>query len=118
MAHHLLLSYTSMISASQAGLAVLSLFLCAMALLLCASHTRKLRRRLCTCYGMAMARNETDPVSIMHLGGEEQQDSIWQKNILMGGKCQLPDFSGVIVYDSAGNLISSSQPSRPALPWK
>ncbi|KAE9609676.1 hypothetical protein Lal_00006544 [Lupinus albus] len=28
---------------------------------------------------------------------------VWQKEILMGGKCEPLDFSGVIYYDSTGN---------------
>lgn len=52
--------------------------------------------------------------------GENQQVSgpFWQKNILMGGKCQLPDFSGVIIYDSARNAVTPNKPSQLALPWK
>lgn len=46
--------------------------------------------------------------------------SVWKKNIVMGGKCQLPDFSGVIIYDSAGNVVTPSKPSAAplALTWK
>ncbi|CAI9778003.1 unnamed protein product [Fraxinus pennsylvanica] len=43
--------------------------------------------------------------------------SVWKKNILMGGKCELPDFSGVIIYDSAGNVVTPAKTPR-ALPWK
>ncbi|KAL3830499.1 hypothetical protein ACJIZ3_019301 [Penstemon smallii] len=47
------------------------------------------------------------------------QGSVWKKNILMGGKCQLPDFSGVIIYDSTGNVVTpAKQPAFPALTWK
>ncbi|KAI3894919.1 hypothetical protein MKX03_022857 [Papaver bracteatum] len=38
--------------------------------------------------------------------------SLWQRNILMGGKCRLPVFSGVIVYDSEGNLVTPKRDSR------
>ncbi|KAI3939721.1 hypothetical protein MKW92_013584 [Papaver armeniacum] len=38
--------------------------------------------------------------------------SLWQRNILMGGKCRLPAFSGVIVYDSEGNLVAPKRDSR------
>ncbi|XP_061365194.1 uncharacterized protein LOC133308575 [Gastrolobium bilobum] len=31
---------------------------------------------------------------------------VWQKEILMGGKCEPLDFSGVIYYDSTGNQMS------------
>ncbi|XAR62237.1 hypothetical protein NMG60_11016924 [Bertholletia excelsa] len=43
--------------------------------------------------------------------------SLWQKNILMGGKCELPDFSGVIIYDAAGKVVSPAKAPR-TLPWK
>lgn len=39
---------------------------------------------------------------------------VWQKNILMGGKCQLPEFSGVINYDAAGNIVAPSGRPRAA----
>ncbi|KAL9236893.1 hypothetical protein vseg_011507 [Gypsophila vaccaria] len=53
-------------------------------------------------------------------GGQSQQFSgpVWQKHILMGGKCELPDFSGVIIYDPAGNVVTPAKPPRLALPWK
>lgn len=46
--------------------------------------------------------------------------SVWKKNIVMGGKCQLPDFSGVIIYDSIGNVVTPPKPSTAplALTWK
>ncbi|KAG5246129.1 Acetate kinase [Salix suchowensis] len=42
--------------------------------------------------------------------------SVWKKNILMGGKCQLPDFSGVIIYDSDGNVVTPAKNPRPYSP--
>ncbi|KAK9130068.1 hypothetical protein Sjap_010555 [Stephania japonica] len=30
---------------------------------------------------------------------------VWKKGIIMGKKCQLPDYSGAIIYDSAGRLV-------------
>jgi hypothetical protein len=48
----------------------------------------------------------------------EQVVSVWRKNILMGGKCQLPDFSGVIIYDSDGNVVTPAKNPRPLLTWK
>ncbi|CAN1137784.1 hypothetical protein LINPERHAP2_LOCUS10273 [Linum perenne] len=33
------------------------------------------------------------------------EGGLWQKSILRGEKCQLPEFSGVIFYDSRGNQI-------------
>ncbi|KAL2894385.1 Heat-inducible transcription repressor HrcA [Bienertia sinuspersici] len=124
MARPLTAAYSSL-STSQTGFAALSLFLCALALSLCASHSRRWRR-----WTMCYTRRGNDLI-IQQLHdeglifgppevGENQQVSgpVWQKNILMGGKCQLPDFSGVIIYDSAGNAVTSNKPSQLALPWK
>lgn len=45
--------------------------------------------------------------------------SVWQRNILMGGKCQLPDFSGVIIYDANGKVVTPPKAPRPLLlTWK
>ncbi|MCL7032688.1 hypothetical protein MKW94_025831 [Papaver nudicaule] len=33
------------------------------------------------------------------------KDVLWQKSIMMGEKCQPPDFSGVIYYDSQGHQV-------------
>lgn len=45
--------------------------------------------------------------------GEEEEEEerwgdggVWQKEILMGGKCEPLDFSGVIYYDSTGKQTS------------
>lgn len=43
-------------------------------------------------------------------------EEVWKKNILMGGKCQLPDFSGVIIYDAEGNVVTPAK--TPRLTWK
>lgn len=117
---------------SQLGLAVITLLLCAVALLMCASHSRKWRHRWIACYGFA---NE-DPVINLNIneptilttagnGGHESmmisgELSVWKKNIIMGGKCQLPDFSGVIIYDANGNIVTpaTSRTPRPLLTWK
>lgn len=45
-------------------------------------------------------------------GAGEASPCVWQKGILMGGKCQLPDFSGAINYDPAGNLVAPARPGR------
>lgn len=34
---------------------------------------------------------------------------LWQRPILMGEKCELPRFSGLILYDEQGRLLSESQ---------
>ncbi|XP_066328972.1 uncharacterized protein [Miscanthus floridulus] len=99
------------VAAAAAFLAV-----CALALALCASHSSpgpagRLRRALAS-----VSRRRTEPViAAMHQvqpGGGEASPCVWQKGILMGGKCQLPDFSGVINYDPAGNLIAPARPGR------
>ncbi|CAA6672736.1 unnamed protein product [Spirodela intermedia] len=37
--------------------------------------------------------------------GLEGDGCLWRKGILMGEKCQPPDFSGAIIYDAAGNVV-------------
>ncbi|KAL4351810.1 hypothetical protein GQ457_06G008140 [Hibiscus cannabinus] len=127
--------HSTPVDASQAGLAVVTLLLCAFALIKCASHSRKLRRQWRACYEF-FDEDDFDPViEIQHQGtgsetsGYEATDAVadtsmfsreqpvWQKNILMGEKCQLPDFSGVIIYDSEGNLVTPSK-TPPLLTWK
>ncbi|KAL3644628.1 hypothetical protein CASFOL_009808 [Castilleja foliolosa] len=46
----------------------------------------------------------------IQLGQEES--GLWQKAIMMGEKCQPPEFSGVIYYDYSGNRI----PAMPKSP--
>lgn len=101
----------------------LSLFVCAAALLMCASHSRKWRQWR-ACY--EPDTDDTDRCHVIHhveQGGrnadvEDEDVSVWQKNILMGGKCQLPDFSGVIIYDSDGTVVTPAKTSRLLLTWK
>ncbi|XP_027335129.1 uncharacterized protein LOC113849423 [Abrus precatorius] len=106
-------------STSHIGLAVMTLMLCAIALLMCASHSRKWRQWV-SCYDAfgeePVIELNNEPV----ISGSEPQEeaSLWQKNILMGGKCQLPDFSGVIIYDSNGNIVNPAKNSRSLLTWK
>ncbi|CAL4889226.1 unnamed protein product [Urochloa decumbens] len=108
-----------------AAVAAMAAFLavCALALALCASHSSapgpgRLRRALAS-----VSRRRTEPViTAVHQvqpGGGEASPCVWQRGILMGGKCQLPDFSGVINYDPAGNLVAPPRPGRavPALGW-
>ncbi|PON96286.1 nucleolar protein [Trema orientale] len=123
MARQLLLFQHSSHSTNpfQVGMAGMTLFLCAMALFMCASHSRKWRQWK-ACY----EPDTDDPIvpHIQHGNGEpnvdvdEQEVSVWQKNILMGGKCQLPDFSGVIIYDSNGSIVPPTKSPRLLLPWK
>ncbi|RZC85916.1 hypothetical protein C5167_026592 [Papaver somniferum] len=42
---------------------------------------------------------------------------VWQRGILMGGKCQPPDFSGVIYYDVDGRQLSEIPRSPRASPF-
>lgn len=44
------------------------------------------------------------------------QGGLWQKAILMGEKCQPPEFSGVIYYDPFGNRVSELPRSPRASP--
>ncbi|XP_062218551.1 uncharacterized protein LOC133918612 [Phragmites australis] len=107
-------------SAQLVGAAAAFLAVCALALVLCASHSapERLRRALAS-----VSRRRADPViAAVHQvqpGEGVASPSVWQKGILMGGKCQLPDFSGVINYDPAGNLVAPARPGRavPALGW-
>ncbi|XP_021649518.2 uncharacterized protein LOC110641928 [Hevea brasiliensis] len=125
------------LNTSQAGMIGMALLLCAFALFMCASHSRKWRR-WSSCYGSSNhdpviqlnteAMTLSTGVHAIHGGsnnelmfcGEQQQQgvAVWQKNILMGGKCQLPDFSGVIIYDSDGNIITPAKNPHPLLTWK
>lgn len=50
--------------------------------------------------------------------GDEVEDGfgeggVWQRSILMGDKCQPPEFSGAIYYDSSGNQLSELPPRSP-----
>ncbi|KAF5194688.1 Transmembrane protein [Thalictrum thalictroides] len=38
---------------------------------------------------------------------------LWQRSILMGEKCQPPEFSGVIYYDHNGNQLPELPPRSP-----
>ncbi|XP_059630372.1 uncharacterized protein LOC132273434 [Cornus florida] len=121
--HHHLRNTTT----TQAGFAAVAFLLYAFALFMCASHSRKWHR-----WKAYYGYHNHDPViqlnsegmihGIQFNNGEGSaynggEVSVWQKNILMGGKCQLPDFSGVIIYDSTGNVAAPAKTSR-ALPWK
>ncbi|KAK9118436.1 hypothetical protein Scep_016529 [Stephania cephalantha] len=52
---------------------------------------------------------ESDDVA----GGGFGDGGLWQRSILMGEKCQPPDFSGVIYYDSYGKQLSEMPPRSP-----
>ncbi|KAL6646887.1 hypothetical protein ACP70R_015581 [Stipagrostis hirtigluma subsp. patula] len=40
-------------------------------------------------------------------GGGTPARPIWQRRVLMGGKCRLPRFSGMILYDESGRPVCS-----------
>ncbi|KAJ1385968.1 hypothetical protein SESBI_41220 [Sesbania bispinosa] len=106
-------------STSNIGFPIMTLMLCVIALLMCASHSRKWRQ-WSSCYN-AFAEEpviELNNEAVMSESEQQEEPSLWQKNILMGGKCQLPDFSGVIIYDSDGNIVNTAKTSRPLLTWK
>ncbi|CAN4124737.1 unnamed protein product [Withania somnifera] len=44
------------------------------------------------------------------------EEGLWKKAIMMGEKCQPPQFSGVIYYDSFGNRVSELPRSPRASP--
>lgn len=44
------------------------------------------------------------------------EGGLWQKEILMGVKCQPPEFSGVIYYDCDGKQVSEFPPRSPRSP--
>ncbi|XP_010062072.2 uncharacterized protein LOC104449574 [Eucalyptus grandis] len=126
--------------APQLGLVAMTLLLCAFALFMCASHSRRRRRHWQECYGFfeeeAVIELHNDTVILesradcegnMFMDGRENDEeeaataatSVWRKNILLGGKCQLPDFSGVIIYNADGNIVTPPKTPRPLLlTWK
>ncbi|KAJ6930974.1 hypothetical protein NC652_014478 [Populus alba x Populus x berolinensis] len=121
MARQLLLKQIPL-SSSGLGLPAVTLLLCAFALFMCASHSRKWRR-WSACYGPS----DHDPVIQLNtvdtmLGtGEHGIHAGSRDDSMFSGeqKCQLPDFSGVIIYDSDGNVVTPAKNPRPLLlTWK
>ncbi|KAI4386955.1 hypothetical protein MLD38_004828 [Melastoma candidum] len=97
---------------SQVGLGVMTIFLCAFVLFKCVSHSRRRYRHWQECYGffeeepvIQVVNNESVVYHATSAEEEMNHVSVWQKNIIMGGKCQLPDFSGVIIYDADGKIV-------------
>ena len=43
----------------------------------------------------------------------DDDEAVWKKKIMMGERCSPLKFSGKIVYDSDGNLLSNSQRENP-----
>ncbi|KAI3452983.1 hypothetical protein Pfo_009646 [Paulownia fortunei] len=48
----------------------------------------------------------------------QEESGLWQKAILMGEKCQPPEFPGVIYYDCSGNRIPEMPKSPRAGPLR
>nr|GMD51196.1 hypothetical protein A4A49_13038 [Ipomoea batatas] len=57
-----------------------------------------------------------DSAGIFASEGSGGGEGVWQKAILMGEKCQPPEFSGVIYYDYSGNRVSELPRSPRASP--
>ncbi|XP_042405457.1 uncharacterized protein LOC121995759 [Zingiber officinale] len=95
-------------TASLGAAAVAFLLLCVFALAACASHSSRWFFR---------RRRHSEPVISNHQVQPGAAECVWQKSILMGGKCELPDFSGVVSYDSAGNLVVAGR-TQPTMSLK
>ncbi|KAH0448315.1 hypothetical protein IEQ34_022115 [Dendrobium chrysotoxum] len=103
------LNFASFVARDHIGLISFVLF-CALMTMACASHGRrwlwlKARRN----GELVISAPQMQPMA----GGDDKYNdsddeddaSVWKKNIIMGEKCRLPDFSGAIIYDSKGNLF-------------
>lgn len=100
---------------------------------MCASHSRK-RWLRSACYEFfdeePVIQQLSNEAMFIEMHGIQPQNEteiavsgnieqpVWKKNILMGGKCQMPDFSGVIIYDAEGQLVAPAMPPRALLTWK
>uniref|UniRef100_A0A7N1A137 Uncharacterized protein n=1 Tax=Kalanchoe fedtschenkoi TaxID=63787 RepID=A0A7N1A137_KALFE len=119
MARARLMSSSSSLSMPQlVGLAAMSVALCAFAVFKCTSYySRKWRNVATSCYGCGfpdpVIQYKGEPRYLVAEDDEGRGDAtLWQRNILMGGKCQMPDFSGVIIYDVTGNVVPPRKASR------
>ncbi|KZV54498.1 hypothetical protein F511_01296 [Dorcoceras hygrometricum] len=129
MARQILLN-TNQVRISHIGLGIGTLLLSAFALFLCANHSTRRIRKWRACYGYRyqepVIQLIPDDIPSFHVGEMDpstcsgEEISVWKKNILMGGKCQLPEFSGVIIYDSAGNVVTPAKTvkAHPPLRWE
>ncbi|PKU76586.1 hypothetical protein MA16_Dca001190 [Dendrobium catenatum] len=105
-------NFASIVVKDDIGLIGFLIF-CALMTMACASHGRRWR-------WLKARRNSelviSSPQMQPMVGGDdryngsdgEDDGSVWKKNIIMGEKCRLPDFSGAIIYDSKGNLFVPS----------
>ncbi|CAM8973198.1 unnamed protein product [Rhodiola kirilowii] len=120
MARVRLMSISSTLSASQVvGLAAMTVVLCAFAVFKCTSYySRRRWGKVTSCcasgFSDSVIQCNGEPKFLM--AGEDEgcegDATLWQRNILMGGKCQMPDFSGVILYDVTGNVVPPRKGSR------
>lgn len=94
---------------------------------LCAKHAKKNSKKSMSNINESKIVPKLSPLHNMtKKGGEEsgevtgevagEQKGLWQKAIIMGEKCQPPQFSGVIYYDSFGNRVSQLPRSPRASP--
>lgn len=91
---------------------VAGFIVCVFAMLACASHGRWKVRRF-----FSIRKHEHNPaISINQVQpGVLGEACIWQRSIIFGEKCQLPEFSGVITYDTAGRLVSPAMASGSSI---
>ncbi|KAK4772004.1 hypothetical protein SAY86_013779 [Trapa natans] len=69
---------------------------------------------------LALNGNHKDPIQTASSKGkgkeameEYGEGGVWQRSILMGEKCQPPEFSGAIYYDSQGNQLPEPPTRSP-----
>ncbi|CAH8391878.1 unnamed protein product [Eruca vesicaria subsp. sativa] len=63
--------------------------------------------------GGTPAKKKTAVEMVMEEEEEEEEYGIWQREILMGGKCEPLDYSGVIYYDCSGQQLKELPPRSP-----
>ncbi|KAL5722291.1 hypothetical protein ACHQM5_005829 [Ranunculus cassubicifolius] len=77
---------------------------------------RQLLRKLTTFGDKKKDNKQENPYGGGFVDHDEEgfgDGGLWQRGILMGEKCQPPDFSGVIYYDPYGNQVSEFSPKSP-----
>ncbi|XP_057872630.1 uncharacterized protein LOC131078849 [Cryptomeria japonica] len=58
-------------------------------------------------------RSDKDEAEGYESAATEDGDFLWQKNILMGVRCQPLNFSGLIIYDHKGERLPQLPPRSP-----
>ncbi|EOA38857.1 hypothetical protein CARUB_v10011210mg [Capsella rubella] len=61
----------------------------------------------------ALSNKAMTMVGRKNMAAMEEEHGLWQREILMGGKCEPLDFSGVIYYDCNGRLLNEVPPRSP-----